>query len=319
MAFAIFGPGSLYVTRTDVANSTPINIGYSQEFSLDESAETKELFGELQYPLVVARGTIKVTGKAKAAELSAIAVNNAFHGEAAFVTGQILFAKGEAHSIPAGVTISTSGDTPSGSVLPFSSTTGVVNGMSVTGTNIAPGTFVLSHVVNTSVTLTQAILGDVPMSEAITFGPSFAVTNASVYDTDLGVVYAATNLPFQKVAGSPASGQYSVVSTGSGKGEYSFNTADAATAVLVQYAYTAASGGQMVTVTNKVIGNTPTFQLDYATTLNNNPYFLRVYQCVSSKLSQSFKLTDFSMPEVDFSVFANPAGNVYSASYPQVG
>jgi hypothetical protein len=319
MAFAIFGPGSLYVTRTDVQNSTPVNIGYSQEFSLDESAETKELFGQDQYPLVVARGTIKITGKAKAAELSAIAVNNAFHGESAFTTGQILFAPGEAGTIPTGTTHSTSGDTPSGTTLPFSSTTGVANGMSVSGTNIPANTFVASFVANTSVTLTQAVSGDVPSSTVITFGPSIAVTNAANFDTDLGVVYASTGLPLLKVAGSPTTGQYSVISTGTGKGEYSFASADAGIAVLFNYAYTSASGGQLVTVTNKLIGNTPTFQLDYATTLNNNPYYLRLFQCVSSKLSQSFKLVDFSMPELDFSVFANPAGKVYEASYPQVG
>jgi hypothetical protein len=42
MAFAVFGPGSLYVTRTDIV-STPINIGYCQSFSLDETGETKQL------------------------------------------------------------------------------------------------------------------------------------------------------------------------------------------------------------------------------------------------------------------------------------
>ncbi len=250
MAFAIFGPGSLYITRTDILNATPINIGYAQEFSLDESAETKELFGQDQYPLVVARGTIKVTGKAKAAELSAIAVNNAFHGESGFSVGQILFAPAEAHTIP---------------TTPYEVT----------------------------------------------------VTHNADFNSDLGVVYAATGLPFIKVAGpTPSAGQYVVDPA---TGIYTFAAADTTIAVLITYAYDAASGGQIVTVTNKLIGNTPTFQLDYATSLNNNPYYLRLFQCVSSKLSQSFKLTDFSMPEIDFSIFANPSGQVYSASYPQVG
>jgi len=249
MAFAVFGPGSLYLTRTDVSNSTPINIGYAQEFSLDQSAENKELFGQNQYPLVVARGTVKITGKAKAAEISGIALNNAWMGESSFATGQILMAQGEAGSVPA----------PAG-----------------------PYTITVSHSAN--------------------------------FDADMGVLYASTGLPFQKVASGPTTGQYSVSA-----GVYTFAAADTGIAVLITYAYTSSSGGQKLTATNRPIGFTPTFQLDYVTSLQSKPYYLRLFSCVSSKLSQSFKLTDFSMPEIDFSVFANSAGNVYTASYPEVG
>jgi hypothetical protein len=253
MAFAIFGPGSLYLTRTDVANSTPVNIGYVQEFSLDEAAETKDLFGQNQYPLVSARGTIKITGKAKAAELSGIAVNNCYHGQSNFSSGQLQMASSPSTAIP---------------TTPF---------------QITP-----------------------------------TVPGSGTWTTDLGVINAATGLPFQKVASGPTTGQYSVAA-----GVYTFAAADDsggnAYSVIITFAYTTTGSGQTMIVTNQLIGTTPLFQLDYATTLNGNPYYLRLFQCIASKLGQSFKLTDFMMPEIDFSVFANAAGQVYEASYPQIG
>lgn len=253
MAFAVFGPGSLYLTRTDVANSTPVNIGYSQEFSLDESAETKDLFGQNQYPLVSARGTIKISGKAKAAEVSGIALNNCYHGQSAFNSGQLQMASSPSTAIPS---------------TPF---------------QITP-----------------------------------TVPGSGTWDTDLGVINAATGLPFQKVAvaTTPTAGQYHVAA-----GVYTFSSADNVSGinVIITFAYTITTSGQTMTIQNQLIGTTPLFQLDYATTLNGNPYYLRLFQCIASKLSQTFKLVDFMMPEIDFSVFANPAGQVYEASYPQVG
>jgi hypothetical protein len=242
--FAVFGPGSLYLTRTDITNATPVNIGFANEFSLDETAETKDLYGQLQYPLVTARGTIKATGKAKAAVVSGLAINAAFHGMS-FSVGQLLMASGEAASVPA--------------VSPYTVT----------------------------------------------------VTNSTHFDTDLGVVYAASGLPLIKVVATPTLGQYMV-----SVGIYTFSAADEGVAVKITYAYLATMGGQTKIVTNQLIGTAPTFQLDYSTSLNGNPYYLRLYQCVATKLSQSFKLTDFMMPELDFAIFANAAGNVYEASYP---
>lgn len=69
-----------------------------------------------------------------------------------------------------GVALNTSGSTAAGTTLPFASTTGVVVGQAVTGTNIAPNSAVASFVVNTSVTLTDAILGTVGAGEQIKFG-----------------------------------------------------------------------------------------------------------------------------------------------------
>jgi hypothetical protein len=78
----LFGPGILYLTRTDIANGTPANVGYVNEFSYDFSGDTKDLFGQNQFPLLIARGTIKATGKIKAATMSGLALNTILIGGA---------------------------------------------------------------------------------------------------------------------------------------------------------------------------------------------------------------------------------------------
>lgn len=251
MAFAVFGPGALYATRTDIVGATPINIGYANEFSLDESGEIKELFGQYQYALAVARGTIKATGKIKAAVVSGQALN-IFHG-GSFSAGQLKSALGEGATVPAA----------------------------------------------TAFTVASA--------------------NASKFDTDLGVVYANTGLPLIKevnAAAVTAIGEYSVSSGGT----YTFFSADASAPVRLSYAYNdTTTGGQTQIVTNQLIGLAPTFQLDYATQFQGRLFYIRLYNCIATKLAQTFKLTDFMMPEIDIQIFANAAGNVYEVSYADIG
>ncbi|MDB5405677.1 MAG: hypothetical protein JWL84_589 [Rhodospirillales bacterium] len=245
MALAVFGPGAVYLTRTDIANGTPINIGFAQEFSIDASYNTKQLFGQNQYPLDSARGEAKTSGKIKAALVSGLAINAAFFGQT-FTTGSLLMAIAEPGTVPA----------------------------------------------MTTYTVT--------------------VTHSANYDADLGVIYSATGLPFTKVASGPTVGQYSVAA-----GVYTFAAADASAAVLITYAYTA-TGGQKLIVGNQPIGTTPTFQLDYATSHKGLTYYIRVFQAISSKFTQQFKLSDYMIPELDFEYFANAAGNVVELSFSEV-
>jgi len=253
MAFAVFGPGSLYLTRTDVPNSTPINVGYVQEFSLDESGEDKQLFGSYQYPLAVARGTIKCTGKAKAALISGQALN-VFRG-GTFTAGQLKASLGEAATVPAATTF------------------------------------------------------------------TVAAANGANFNQDLGVIYTATGLPLVKEAAASlvgAAGEYYVSNTGT----YTFDSLDASAAVKLSYAWNdtvTSDGGQTEVVANQLIGFAPTFQLDYVTTFQGKTYYLRLYSAIATKLTTAFKLTDFWMPEIDFSVQANAAGNVYEVSFADVG
>lgn len=94
-----FGPGAIIVTRTDIANSTPVNIGFAQSLNLDISGNLKELFGQNQYPIDVARGTVKITAKINAAVISGLAWNTTFFG-ASLATGSLNWANGEEATVP---------------------------------------------------------------------------------------------------------------------------------------------------------------------------------------------------------------------------
>ena len=238
-----FGSGVLIGTRTDIINATPVNFGLVQEVTIDETASVKELYGQFQHPIALARGTIKTTGKAKVARISGLAFATLFYGVAP-VAGQIATAFAEVAAVP----------------------------------NAAP------------LTVTPA--------------------NSATLVDDGGVVYAATGLPMTKVATTPALGQYTL--TG---GIYSFNSADAGKALLVNYTYAIATSGQKFAVTNQLAGTTPTFAAQFFTTFQGQGVSLKLNNCTSSKLSFQTKMEDFVIPEFDFSCFADASGTVMTWSF----
>jgi hypothetical protein len=238
-----FGSGVLLGTRTDIDNATPVNFGLVQEVTIDEQAGVKELYGQYQRPLAIARGTIKTTGKAKVARISGLAFANLYYGLTP-AAGQVATSFAEAGTVAA--------STP--------------------------------YIVN--------------------------VVNAANFAADAGVLYAASGLPLTKVASSPSAGQYSVAD-----GVYTFNAADAGKAVLVTYTYAIAGSGQKFTVANQLIGTTPTFQAIFYTTFQGQAVTLQLNNCTSSKLSFGTKLEDFTLPEFDFSCFADSSGDVMTWSF----
>lgn len=101
MAIYSFGSGALLGVRTDVAGATPVNFGLVQEVQLDIQFTMKELYGQYQFPLAVARGQGKVTGKAKMAQISGLAFNSLFFGET-LSPGQLATSLAEAGAVPSG-------------------------------------------------------------------------------------------------------------------------------------------------------------------------------------------------------------------------
>jgi len=240
----LFGPGICWVTRTDLANQTPTNIGFINEFSTDLSFDTKQLFGQNQYALLAARGTAKSTGKMKAAVMSGQALNAVLLG----------------------------GTWTAGTQ--YDATTSPSTAVPATPFQITP-----------------------------------TVPSSGTFNQDLGVINAATSEPLTLVASAPAAGQYSVAA-----GVYTFSSADhtSGISVLISFAYTFTTGatGQNQVIANNPIGSTPTFQIDYKTTLYGATYYLRLYQAIGSKWSMGHKITDFAMPEYDFEFFANAAQQI---------
>ena len=94
-----FGAGQLWVTRNDVNLGQPFPCGIFQEITIDFSATNKPLFGGRNFPEFVARGSMKVTGKAKFAEITGQLVNDIFFGQASG-TGLLVIPTAETDTIP---------------------------------------------------------------------------------------------------------------------------------------------------------------------------------------------------------------------------
>lgn len=239
MAVYSFGSGNLFGVRTDIANATPVKFGALQDVSIEFNFALKELYGQFQFPVAVGRGTAKIQGKAKFAQINGLAFNSLFFGQSQS-TGQLLTAFNEAQSVPAST--------------PFAVT----------------------------------------------------VANAASFGADLGVSYAATGLPLAKVASGPSQGQYAAAANG----VYTFAAADAGAAILVSYTYTLAGSGNTAVIANQLLGAAPSFQAVFTESFQGKQVTLQLNQCVAQKLSLATKLDDFTIPEFDFSAFADAAGNV---------
>jgi len=140
------------------------------------------------------------------------------------------------------------------------------------------------------------------------------VTNHSTFVADQGVLYASSGLPLTHVASLPAQGQYSV----SG-GVYTFAAADVGVQMLISYTYTSSSTGENVPVSNPLLGPpSMIFQANlFASdpTVSNRQFSVLLYNCIAQKLSFGTKIEDFIMPEFDFQIFANSAGQVMNFNF----
>ena len=66
-----FGAGALWGNRTDVTGGGigPDQFGILQDVQIDFDWTTKELWGQFQFPVDIARGQGKISGKAKFARI----------------------------------------------------------------------------------------------------------------------------------------------------------------------------------------------------------------------------------------------------------
>lgn len=237
-----FGSANLFGLVLAGGVNVPRKFGALQDVSVDFSFNLKELYGQLQFPLVVARGQGKITGKSKYASLNGGMVNDLFFG-GTNATGQTLHVIGEAASVP---------------TTPFQIT----------------------------------------------------AANGATFKEDLGVTNGTTGVPLLRVPSAPATGQYSVVNA---TGVYTFAAADVGLAVLIDYAYTAATGNT-TTINNLLSGTTPTFGISLPMKFNSKQFYLRLNAATSSKLGIATKIEDFVVPEFDFMAFADAANVIGTLS-----
>ncbi len=246
-----FGTGQVFGVPTGQTYPTPIQFGTLQDIDVSFDATVKELVGQEQFAVALARGEIKVSGKCKWARISAEAYNNIFFGQTLGTVGSgaqtlVPTSPGEAGTVPGSV----------------------------------------SYVVQ--------------------------VTNHATFVADLGVTAVLTGTQYVRVApASEVAGvSYSVnVSTGT----YTFAAGDASLAMIFNYSYTAATG-TLITITNQLMGTTPTFSLQLFEQYTNvgvtGKATLILNNCTSKKLSLAFKNQDFTMNDMDFVASVDATGTL---------
>jgi len=97
-----FGAGALWGSRTDVTGSGigPDQFGILQDVQIDWDWQTKELWGQFQFPVDIARGQGKITGKAKFARIFGAIYGDLFFGQTP-ASGQVTVSENEAATVPA--------------------------------------------------------------------------------------------------------------------------------------------------------------------------------------------------------------------------
>lgn len=196
---------------------------------------------------------------------------------------------------------------------------GAFNALAWNNFFFGPGLSGGAYPVNTAAAIqTQVGENGSPAANVYQFAPHATAT----FDLDLGVVYGpgATalkqGLPLQKVPSAPAIGQYSVnTATGTWTFAAGDTDANAANGVKVAYTYQPTTPSRWIQAINNndfPMGAAPTFEI-----VHTVPYLtggtdvtFKIYSAVASKLSIGFKNTDFTIPDIDFTMFANAAGKV---------
>lgn len=246
-----FGAGALFGERTDVAASTvtPQQFGVLQDVTIDWDFTNKELWGQFQMPVAIARGQGKITGKAKFARVFGSLYNDMFFGLST-ATGTDAVALFENGTI--------AGSTP----------------------------FVVT------------------------------VANSVNWFQDLGVYYASgvnSGLAFSRVTTPTTTAQYSVAA-----GVYTFNTGDKGLAVQISYKWTNAAAGKKIVITNRLMGETPTWRATFSNNEGGSagslPMTLELNACTSQKISFPTRLDDWMIEEVDFNSYADASGTIGTLS-----
>lgn len=135
--------------------------------------------------------------------------------------------------------------------------------------------------------------------------------SASFYE-DLGVEYGTGGTTLEKVASSPAQGQYSCAN-----GVYTFAAADVGQSIRISYSFTATGGlpNSRITVVNQDMGAIPPFSLF----LMPNQYrakqsILKLYANTLEGMSLPYKMDDYMLMDLSGKAFADDSGKVFDFS-----
>lgn len=107
--------------------------------------------------------------------------------------------------------------------------------------------------------------------------------------------------PLIRVLANPATGQYTVDNTG----KFTFAAADVGNTVYIDFMYSGATGGKIISAANLRMGAVPSFKLTLSMRRNGRTLTLEFPRCSSKKLGMSLKQEDFLIPEFDMEAIAD--------------
>jgi len=136
----IFGIGALWGQRNDIPGVGPDQFAVLQDNTIEFAFEVKELYSQLGYPIDIARGKGKITGKAKAARVFAALYADIFFG-ASVATGEDNVSENETYTLAASTLGVAHASTFVADLGVFYAASGNLRFTYVTGTPSALGTY----------------------------------------------------------------------------------------------------------------------------------------------------------------------------------
>lgn len=128
--------------------------------------------------------------------------------------------------------------------------------------------------------------------------------SSGTFVADMGVVFTATGVQLTRVASAPATGEYSLNAS---TGVYTFAAADQGKAIKVSYEYSAATGGQIWTMTNETMGYMPSFTLMLQNSYDGKNLVCKLNRAVSNKFALPLKADDFAIYDFEAEAFSDAA------------
>jgi hypothetical protein len=110
-----FGSGVLTAVRTDISNPTPVQLGILQDMDFDFDFTVKQLMGQYQLAVDVARGAEKLTGKFKFGRVYS-GLYDLFFGQGVTPSAGNQIYTNEAHTVPASSTYTVTATNASGGI-----------------------------------------------------------------------------------------------------------------------------------------------------------------------------------------------------------
>lgn len=130
--------------------------------------------------------------------------------------------------------------------------------------------------------------------------------SSGTFVADMGVFNSSTGAQLTRVAASPTAGQYAV----SAGGQYTFAAADTGKNMLISYEYVVATGGTTFSLTNDLMGSTPSFAMILQNSYGGQNLVCKFNKAVSGQLSVPLKNDDFAIYDFNAECFSDSSGNL---------